>query len=604
MKNFIREFFASCFGTIVGLFGLGAIIMTIVLMSQPGDPKVEENSILKLDFGAVVPELSNNLDKSGSTDLESLFAENVGLADLLALIAMAKEDPNIKGIYLSPKSSPGGFASMKKVRKALADFQASGKFVLGYANSYSQSTYYLASAADKLYLHPMGGIDFMGFGGQIMYYKGLMDKLGVKAQIYYAGKFKSATEPFRRTDMSEANRKQVREYLNGAYMQYLEVIGESRGISADSLYQLANQAKIRNANAALQYGMVDALKYKDEVIEELRELVGIQDDKEAKLKFVGLSGYYDVKKKALRERSAGSDKVAVVFAEGSIVDGEGDRGSIGGEFYARTIREIREDDKVKAIVLRVNSGGGSAFASEVIWREIELAKEQGIKVVTSMGDVAASGGYYIASNSDKIFAESNTITGSIGVFGMIPNMRGLYEEKLGLSMDTVKTGKFSIMSRDMGQYYAFNEEEGAIITQSIEEIYDLFKNRVSEGRGLKRAHVDSIAQGRVWLGTAALEIGLVDSLAGLDAAITEAAALANLGESYDAVHYPKIKNFEEELMESLTGGKKVDFSPTEWQKNQLLQDLDPELLIWMKQVKDLRSMQGPQMRLPFELKLD
>ncbi len=599
MKNFLREFFASCFGTIIGIGALVLIIFAIVLMSSPGDPKTKANSILHLTFSKPVPELTNNNDKSGSSfDFENLFDEQIGLHDILQLIEIAQEDDNIKGIYLDLKGAPGGFATMKKIREALDQFKASGKFVMAYSNAFSQRQYYLASAAEKVYIHPMGGIDFMGFSGQIMYYKGLMDKLGVKAQIYYAGKFKSATEPFRRTDMSPENRKQVSEYIGGAYRQYLEVIGKSRNIRADSLFGLANNARIRNADDAVKYGLADATKYKDEIIDELRERVGIQDDKKKKLQLVSLDKYYKTNKKSLSKVKKG-DKVAVVFAEGSIVDGEGSDGSIGGERYARIIRKIRKDDKVKAIVMRVNSGGGSALASEIIWRELEKAKEQGIKVVTSMGDVAASGGYYIAANSDSIFAESNTITGSIGVFGMIPNLRGLYEDKLGLTMDTVKTGRFSTMSSDMGQFYEFTDEEGAIITQSIEEIYDLFKTRVSEGRGLPREHVDSIAQGRVYLGKVAQDIGLVDHLGGLDRAVACAAGLANL-EDYRMVSYPKVKSFEESLMSSLQGDK-VELDPELIRQELIQMGIGEDFYEVFKMINEVKQMKGPQMRMPYEI---
>lgn len=599
MKNFFREFFASCFGTIIGIVGLGGIIFLIVLMSSPGSPKTKANSILHLTFSKPIPELTNNNDKSGmSLDFAKIFEEQIGLHDILKLIDIAKEDDNIKGIYLDLKSAPGGFATMKKIREHIEDFKESGKFVIAYSNAYSQKQYYLASASEKVYIHPMGGMDFMGFSAQIMYYKGLMDKLGVKAQIYYAGKFKSATEPFRRTNMSEPNRKQVSEYIGGAYRQYLEVIGESRGISADSLFGIANNARLRNASDVVKYGLADGTKYKDEILDELRERVGIKEDKDKKLQMLTLDKYYKIKKGDLNKIKKG-DKVAVVFAEGSIVDGEGGDGSIGGEKYARVIRKLRKDDKVKAIVMRVNSGGGSALASEIIWRELEMAKEQGIKIVTSMGDVAASGGYYIAANSDSIFAESNTITGSIGVFGMIPNLRGLYEDKMGLTMDTVKTARFSTMSSDMGQFYEFTEEEGQIITESIEEIYDIFKTRVSEGRSLPPAHVDSIAQGRVYLGNAAKEIGLVDHLGGLDRAISCVAGLANL-EDYRVVNYPKVKSFEESLMSGLQGENvKID---SELIRQELLQlGLGEDFYEVFKVIQDVKQMKGPQMRLPYEI---
>jgi len=610
MKTFLREFFASFLGIIFAMITMVLIIVGIASSFSTGNPQTKPNSILKLTFNKAIPEQTNNVESDPTgLDFGSMFGDNVGLDDIRKLIAHAKTDPNIKGIYLELEGAPGGFSTMKKLRESLDSFKSAGKFVVSYGTSYSQKTYYLASAAEKVYLHPMGGLDFMGFSGQIMYYKGLMDKAGIKAQIYYAGRFKSATEPFRRTDMSPENRKQVSEYIGGAYKQYLEVISKSRKISTDSLYSIANNALIRNAKDAQTYGLVDGLRYKDEVIDDLRKRVGISADKKKELEVVSLDKYYETNKDKINKSKAKAkaSKIAVVYAEGSIVDGEGGQGSIGGDNYARIIRELRNDDEVKAIVLRVNSGGGSALASEIIWREIEKAKEKGIKVVTSMGDVAASGGYYIAANSNKIFAESNTITGSIGVFGMIPNTRELFEKHMGLSMDTVKTGRFSTMSSDGGMFYAFNEEEGKMITQSIEEIYDIFKNRVSEGRIkagvsiMNRAHVDTIAEGRVWLGNVAKEIGLVDELGGLDEAIKSAAKLANLSD-YKVSYYPKIKSFEDELLSFGEDDDKMAFI-----KPEMIQDAMSSSIIGedftqlLRTIREIKNTKGVQARMPFEL---
>lgn len=422
-----------------------------------------------------------------------------------------------------------------------------------------------------------------------------MDKLGVKANIFYAGKFKSATEPFRRSDMTAANRKQVTEFVSGMYDQFLDAVAESRSLKSAELFSIADNAKIRTAQHAVDFKLVDALKYKDEVLDELHKQVGIGVDE--KLPAISISKYYKAVKNDLKEVATTTDQIAVVYAEGSIVDGNGDRGSIGGDRYAKVIRAIRKKDNVKAIVLRVNSGGGSALASEIIWRELELAKAKGIKIVTSMGDVAASGGYYIASNSDQIFAETNTITGSIGVFGMIPNTRGFLEGKLGITMDTVKVGRFSTMS-SMGTYYDFTEEEGAIIQSSVDEIYQLFMTRVGAGRNMDIASVDSVAQGRVWLGTTAQKVGLVDELGGLEAAIASAAGLANLQE-YKLVSYPKLKSFEEML---LSFGKDDNGDKVAAQVKASLQQTDNALVNQLlKNVKALEQMQGVQLRMPYEL---
>jgi protease-4 len=605
-SGFMRLFFSSCLGTIAGIsLIVGIVVFYGVQASQNTAESIKPNSVLKLKFNKTIPELTNNVAQS-PYDIQSVVSESIGLRETCQLIAKAKEDDNIKGIYLDMSSVPLGWASSKVLREQLIDFKSSDKFILSYATTYSQKSYYLASVASPLYLHPEGGFSFTGFAAQLMYFKGLMDKLGVTAQIFYAGKFKSATEPFRRKNMTPENREQVSKYMSGMYDLYLEDLAASRDIAADELFSIANNALIRNADDAVQYKMVDATKYKDEIIDELRDKLGTAEDDE--MEVVSLSKYFSVQKSTLKKASD-KEKVAVVYAEGSIVDGNGETGSIGGDKYASIIRKIRKDDKVKAIVMRVNSGGGSALASDIIWRELEKAKEQGIKVVTSMGDVAASGGYYIASNSEEIFAENNTITGSIGVFGMIPNTRGLYEDHLGLTMDTVKIGKFSLMS-GMGMFYEFNEEEGAIIQNSVDEVYTTFKKRVSDGRGKSMEEVDEMAQGRVWLGNKALEIGLVDKIGGLEDAIVSVATLANLEEeNYQLVHYPKTKSFEEKIM-ALFG----EDSDDKGSKAELLQkvsvglmqhntDLVPEFYEIMKQLKTLKQMQGIQMRLPYDAQI-
>ncbi|MBL4650994.1 MAG: signal peptide peptidase SppA, partial [Aureispira sp.] len=429
--SFFKLFFTSCLGTLLALGVIvGGFIFVGVQASQGSLPTIKLNTVLKLQFSKPLPELSNNVVQD-PYDFQAMLKDNVGLTDACKLIDIAMDDDKIKGIYLDLSSVPIGWASSKVLRDKLITFKKSGKFIMSYGTYYNQKSYYFASVSDQIYLHPEGGFSFYGFAGEMTYFKGLMDKLGVTAQIFYAGKFKSATEPFRRTDMSAANRKQVKEYMGGMYDLYLEDLAASRNIGADELFRIANNGLIRSPKDAVTHKLVDATKYKDEVLDELREKLGTAEDD--KIEVATLKKYMSIHKSELQENN-GSDKVAVVYAEGSIVDGQGDKGSIGGDKYASIIRKLRKDKNVKAIVMRVNSGGGSALASDIIWRELEKAKEQGIKVITSMGDVAASGGYYIASNSERIFAEDRTITGSIGVFGMIPNMRGLFEDHLGITM--------------------------------------------------------------------------------------------------------------------------------------------------------------------------
>lgn len=603
IRRFFGGLFTSCLGTLLGIGALIGIGFFVIKAMSPAPETTKPNSVLKLSLSDPIPELTNNIAQDNS-DISSLFKEHIGLADFCALIDHAKNDDHIKGIYLDMSSVSSGLTTLKTVRKKLAEFKESGKFILAHGNYYSQSSYYVASVANEVYLHPLGAIDFMGFSAQIMYYKGMMDKLGVKFQIYYAGKFKSATEPFRRTDMSDANRKQVRAYVGGAYDLFLQDIAESRGVSAAQLFDVANKALVRKATDAEKHKLIDGIRYKDEILVSLAEKLGTSDKE--KVEAVSLKKYYEINKASINPYK-NADKVAVVYAEGSIVDGQGEQGSIGGDKYASIIRKIRKDDKVKAIVLRVNSGGGSALASDIIWREIEKAKEQGIRVVASMGDVAASGGYYISANADRIFAENNTVTGSIGVFGMIPNARTLMEDKLGLTVDTVKTGKFSSSMNGVG-FYEFSPEEGAIIQESVDDIYTVFKTRVSDGRDLSMAEVDSIAQGRVWLGNKALEIGLVDELGGLEEAMASAAELANLSE-YRVVSYPQVKTFQESIMENLGGNTEDEDAKAQAQlqtmlnnipKNALAKELGDFYPIYSN-LKKVKEYKGIQMRMPFEI---
>jgi protease-4 len=599
MKQFFKNLLTSCLGSTLGLFATFGIIFWLfsgLLSSAPEE--VKPNSVLKLTLNKAIPELTDNTDRSIS-NINSFFDSNIGLNDLLKSIDYAATDKNIKGIYLELSNVPVGLSSAKKIRQRLEEFKNSGKFVIAYANAYSQRSYYIASAADRIYLNPMGGIDFQGFAAQIMFFKGLLDKLGIKTNVFYVGKFKSATEPFRRTDMSPENRLQTREFIEGAYSLYLEAIAESRKIPVAELRNIADNALLRNANDAIKYKFADSLYYKDQVLSELRTRTGIEAKDE--IPAISIDKYYASIKDKLKSKGAIANTIAVVYAEGSIVDGEGELGSIGGDKYARIIRTLRQDKNIKAIVLRINSGGGSALASEIIWREIELAKAQGIRVVATMGDVAASGGYYIAANADCIYAENNTITGSIGVFGMAPNMRELYESKLGLTMDTIKTGKYSTMTSDMGNYYDFSAEEANIIQTGVEEIYATFKKRVSDGRKIPFADVDTLAQGRVWLGNTAQKIRLVDSLGGLDQAIIEAAKLANVTD-YRIMNYPAVKPAGEQLMSSLLGtSENASIGDYNSAQRQSIEAAFPELADFFHIVKDLRQMRGVQARMPFHI---
>ncbi|MCH2043146.1 MAG: signal peptide peptidase SppA [Saprospiraceae bacterium] len=595
--KFIKSLLTSCLGTV---FGIGAFIGIIFLIAATfggGTPQTKPNSVLVLSFDDMIPELSNNTAVN-PMEFSSWSKQTIGLHDILDLIEYAKTDKNIQGIYISSSGLPGGLATAKKIRDKIEEFKETGKFVYAYSSYFTQKGYYLASVADSVFVHPMGGVDFSGFSGQIMFYKGMMDKIGLKPRIFYAGKFKSATEPFRRKDMTPENRLQVSEYLHGSYRLFLEKIAGNRNTTANALYALADSGAIQDAEDAEENGLVDGLRYKDQVLTTIRSRLGVPEDK--KIQSVSIGKYYSMNSNKLR-KIGDRDIVAVVVAEGSIVDGQGENGSIGGDKYAKIIRKLRRNDKVKAIVIRVNSGGGSALASDIIWRELEMAKAQGIPVIASMGDVAASGGYYISAGADRIYAEDNTITGSIGVFGMLFNSRELYEDKLGLTMDTVKTGQFSAMGA--GSYFDYTDKEAAMIQKSVDQIYMTFKERVAEGRGMTVAEVDSVAQGRVWLGTAALKNGLVDTLGGLSDAVDDAVSRANLAK-YKIRYYPEVKTFQEELKANLLGEQATINVDMKQVREQAIREELGEHARMYDALKKVKEMKGIQARLPYELVIE
>jgi len=586
MKQFFKFLFASCLGT---FFALGLLtfvgVGSIANMAKKNETVVlKPNSVLKLTLGKAIPERTNNV-ASSSVSFDLNEEKVLGLTDILKALETAKDDDNIKGIYMEVKQPQAGMATVSRLREGIENFKESGKFVVAYDNYYSQGTYYLASAADKVYMNPVGGVMFNGFAAQIPFFKDMLDRLGVEMQVLYAGKFKSATEPFRRTNMSPENKKQTREYLGEYFNNYLADIGKSRNLSVALLKELADEMKLRDAEDAVTFKLIDGLRYKDQILDELNERLG--NDKGDDINAISLGKYY---KSAVKKGKLTGDKIVVLYAEGSIVDGQGETGNIGGERYAKMIRKIRKDKKVKAIVLRVNSGGGSSLASENIWREIIIAKEQGIKFVVSMGDFAASGGYYIACEGEKIFAEPNTVTGSIGVFGLLPNVDEFLDKQIGIEFDTVKTSKFATTGSPM---FSLNDMERAIYQESIDSVYRKFKERVAAGRGISVDKVETMAQGRVWTGTQAKRLGLVDELGGLDDALAHAAKLANL-DSYRTVEYPKTKSKMEEILEKITGKKPLDVM--------MRQELG-DYYEYYDQAKQIKEMSGIQMRMPYMIKI-
>lgn len=532
MKSFFKYVLATVTGIVISFVVLFIVFMGIIgaiISSASSDPEVavKSNSVLYLSFDYAISERTES-NPLGSLNLPGYSTKSIGLDDILARIRSAATDDNIKGIYIDAGSVGTGFASLKAIRDELHAFKKSGKFIVAYNTGYNQKAYYIASIADKVYVNPQGTIDFKGLASSTMFYKDLLDKIGVEMQIVKVGTFKSAVEPFFLNKMSDPNRLQVTSYLGSIYDTFIHEISASRNIAADSLKTIANDYLVRNADDAVRFKLADAKMYKDELLSDLRKRLKIAEKDE--ISFVSLLDY---NKKAKEDTS--DSEVAVLYAVGEIVDGEGSKpGEVGGDKLSRELRLLREDDKVKAVVLRVNSPGGSALASDVIWREVVLTKK--VKpVMVSMGDVAASGGYYISAAADSIFAEPTTITGSIGVFGVIPNFQNLMNNKLGVHYDGVKTGKFADLMTSFDR--PLTAEERDIIQREVDKVYSTFTKVVADGRKISVANVDSIGQGRVWTGTQGLANKLVDRLGNMDMAIRAAAKKANLI-TYKVAQYP------------------------------------------------------------------
>jgi protease-4 len=509
----------------------------------------------------------------------------IGLNDILVNIKKAKTDNNIKGIFLDESYMLSGQATTEEIRNALIDFKKSGKFIVAYSEVYTQGFYYLASVADKVYINPKGIFEFRGFHSQITFLKGALDKLGIEAQVIKVGTYKSAVEPFILDKMSDANRMQINSYLGSLYDYFLTGISRSRKINKDSLFNLANNLSIQFPEDALKYKLVDGLKYKDEVLDELKQRTDIETKSD--LHNVELVDYTNTIANGGNDKKEPKNHIAVIYATGEIAGGDGDENSIGSEKISSALRKVRLDDKVKAVVLRINSPGGSSLASDVIWREVLLTKK--VKpIIVSMGDVAASGGYYIACAADSIIAEPNTITGSIGIFAIIPNLQKLFNNKLGITFDGVKTGKYA----DLGDVSRpLSPEEKAIIQNSVNRGYDDFTKAVAKGRHKTPAYIDSIGQGRVWTGTQAIKIGLVDRLGNINDAIHSAAKMANI-KGYKLVSYPEQKSFFNRFGSGLSTEIKTHFV-----KSELGDDYR-----YYEQIKNLtQMMRTPQARMPYDV---
>ncbi|MDX9883549.1 MAG: signal peptide peptidase SppA [Prolixibacteraceae bacterium] len=584
MKDFLKFTLASIVGMlIVGMILLFIFVGMITALVTSGDQvvTVENNTILHLDLDARIIERSTNnpFEELDIPGFES--SKKIGLNDILACIKKAKTDDRIRGIYLDPKDVMAGMATVEEIRNALAEFRESGKFVYAYGEFMSQKAYYLSTAADKIILNPQGAVDFRGLGGERNFYKKGLEKLGIEVQVVRHGKFKAAVESFTREDMSPENREQTLGYLTGIWNEMLQDISVARGIPVDKLGRIADQvATFRKGDFALENKLVDELKYFDQVLDDLKTLSGISLKRD--LKTVEIVRYKKVPSPGTK--SLIREKIAVIYASGDI-DGFDDEG-IKSDEMSKAIRLARRDSSVKAIVLRINSPGGSAYGSDVIWREVKLAAE--VKpVVASMGDVAASGGYYIAAAADTIIADHTTITGSIGIFGIIPNTGELLNNKLGITQDVVTTNEHSDMPSLTRKMTPFEQQ---LMQSMVENGYDTFIGRVADGRRMSKSGVDEIGQGRVWASSKAKEIGLVDLHGGITEAIELAKEMAGL-ENYRISEYPKLKDPIEELMKQLSGSAKMSFIRSELGENYR----------YYAQLKNVLGMTGIMARMPYDI---
>lgn len=587
MKDFFKFTLATITGIIltsIVMFVISIIVVFSMLSSTETETVVKKNSIMMLDLnGSLVERTSDNIFKELFDKEDSTY----GLDDILASIKKAKENDDIKGIYIQATSLNANFASLQEIRDALDDFKKSGKFIVAYSDNYTQGMYYLSSVANKVLLNPKGAIEWRGLASQPLFLKGLLDKLGIEMQVFRVGTYKAAVERFSATEMSPANREQVTAYITSIWNEIITDVAASRKISVDSLNNYANRMLMfYPAEQTVKSGMADTLIYKNDVRDYLKQLVEI--DKDDDLAVLGLDEMINVKKNTPKDKSG--NIIAVYYAFGEIDGGSSstDEDGIISNEVIKDLRKLKEDKDVKAVVLRVNSPGGSAFGSEQIWEAVcQLKKEK--PVIVSMGDYAASGGYYISCAADTIVAEPTTLTGSIGIFGLIPNAKGL-TDKLGLSFDVVKTHKFADFGNIMR---GMNTDEQTLLQMYINQGYDLFVSRCAEGRKMSKNEIEKIAEGRVWTGEAAKKIGLVDILGGIDKALEIAVKKAKV-EGYTVVGYPDRKNVLQELLNS---------KPGNYIESRMLKSQLGDYYNGFSMLKNLEKADFMQARVPFELNI-
>ncbi|MBD2314322.1 signal peptide peptidase SppA [Desertifilum sp. FACHB-1129] len=601
MRQFLKYTFASLVGNILGflvLSGLGAgglIFLIVAAASRETGPQVKNSSILVFDLGLTIND-TNPISTTGEALSEALSSERnttITLRNVLDSLKEAATDDRIVGLYLdgSGSTSSNGLASLKEVRAALEKFRESGKPIYAYDVDWQEQKYYLGSVADTIFINPMGAVEVNGFSSEMMFLAGAFQKYGIGVQVIRVGKYKSAVEPFTQTQLSPENRQQTQGVLNDLWQDFLTVASRHRELTPQQLQAIADTEGFLLAENAQQRGLVDRIAYFDEVVAELKEVTGNSEDEDS-FNQISLPSYSRV---ANRNASVSRNRIAVVYAEGDIVDGQGGVRSIGGDRFASQMRTLRQDDRVKAIVLRVNSPGGSATASEIIGREVELTR-QAKPVIVSMGNYAASGGYWIAAYSDRIFAETSTITGSIGVFGLLPNIQRLANDN-GITWDTIKTGRFAD-SQSITR--PKTPQEIAIYQNSVNRIYEQFLNHVSTSRNLPPARVAEIAQGRVWSGQEAKNLGLVDEIGGLEAAIAFAAEKAEIADDWQLEEYPRTRSLEERLIGRFISQTERNALVKRDRLTLELHKLQAELAF----LQNLNDPRGVYARLPFQLRID
>ncbi len=579
--KFLRNLLASILGFFIALFILFILFAFIASAIGSTDKiTIKANSVLELDFSIPMKDYApKSNDPLG--ELFDFADEKIGLNSILNAIENAKNDKNIKGISIKNYTVFGGIAQIQAIRNKVEGFKESGKFVYAFSDTYGQKNYYLSSVADSLFLNPIGVVDFKGLNAEILYFKDFEDKYGVKMEVIRHGKYKSAVEPYLTNKMSNANREQITSFLQSIWSEILEDISKSRNITIDKLNLIADNSLGRNANTSKENNLIDSAIYEDEYNIKIKNAVG------KKFKNISINDY--IKSGKGQISSIEKNKIAVIFAQGQIMYGKGNENIIGQEIIIKALKKARKDKNVKAIVLRINSPGGDALASDIIWRELELTKKEK-PLVVSMGNVAASGGYYIACNADKIFAEPTTITGSIGVFGAVPNVHQL-ATKIGINAEQVSTSKhpnYSVFEPITKEFYAVTKE-------SVEHIYKTFVNRVAIGRNMTFEQVDKIAQGRVWTGKEAVKLGLIDSLGGLNDAVKTAAKLAEITK-YRVRNYP---SYKKRLKDAI---KRFPF--TKASKDKILKEaLGNETFKLYSNLQQLKKLKGIQARLPFIIEI-